>query len=132
VEVRTFLRNRFVRIFVDEFQDADRLQAEILLLLAGGDQGENDWRAIKPIPANSSLWVIRSSPSTDFAEQTWMFIRMYETNLAGARIVYLAKSFRATQPIQGCVNAAFADEMLENRITAQASYVPLLGGALPI
>jgi ATP-dependent helicase/nuclease subunit A len=51
---------------------------------------------------------------------------------AGARIVYLAKSFRATQPIQDCVNAAFADEMLENRITAQASYVPLLGGALPI
>ena len=34
----------YQRIFVDEFQDTDPLQAEILLLLAAADPAERDWR----------------------------------------------------------------------------------------
>ena len=41
-------RRRFKRIFVDEFQDTDPLQAEILLLLAADDDGETDWRRARP------------------------------------------------------------------------------------
>ena len=134
MEVRTFLRNRFVRIFVDEFQDTDPLQAEILVLLAGGDRGENDWRAINPIPGK--LFIV-GDPKQSIYRFRRADVLVYQDVrdklvAAGARIVYLAKSFRATQPIQDCINAAFASEMRENRVTAQASYVPLLGGAPPI
>src|SRR6478736_1197085 len=43
--VRGGFQDRFKRIFVDEFQDTDPLQAEILLLLAADDNDETDWRA---------------------------------------------------------------------------------------
>ncbi len=43
-QVREGFQQRFKRIFVDEFQDTDPLQAEILLLLAADDPGETDWR----------------------------------------------------------------------------------------
>src|SRR6202035_877210 len=36
--VRRHLQAKFKRIFVDEFQDTDPIQAEILLLLAADDQ----------------------------------------------------------------------------------------------
>ena len=44
-QVREGFQQRFSRIFVDEFQDTDPLQAEILLLLAADDPAETDWRA---------------------------------------------------------------------------------------
>ena len=48
-EVRSSFQQRFKRIFVDEFQDTDPLQAEILLLLAAGDPAETNWREIRPV-----------------------------------------------------------------------------------
>ena len=47
--VRSGFQARFKRIFVDEFQDTDPLQAEILLLLAAGDPNETNWRAVQPV-----------------------------------------------------------------------------------
>src|ERR1035441_8585894 len=42
---RADLARVYQRIFVDEFQDTDPLQAEILLLLAARDPSERDWRS---------------------------------------------------------------------------------------
>jgi ATP-dependent exoDNAse (exonuclease V) beta subunit len=128
--VRSFLRSRFSRIFVDEFQDTDPLQAEILMLLAGSDNAENDHLTIKPVAGK--LFIV-GDPKQSIYRFRRADIAMYQ-NLcdklvaSGARIVHLARSFRAAQPIQECVNAAFASEMQENRATAQTGYVPLLGG----
>ena len=47
--VREGFQGRFERIFVDEFQDTDPLQAEILLLLAADDPSETDWRKARPL-----------------------------------------------------------------------------------
>ena len=41
-DVRRGFQQRFTRIFVDEFQDTDPLQAEILLLLAADDDRETN------------------------------------------------------------------------------------------
>jgi ATP-dependent helicase/nuclease subunit A len=38
------------RVFVDEFQDTDPLQAEILMLLAAADPEERGWRFAAPHP----------------------------------------------------------------------------------
>ena len=47
-------QKRFRRIFVDEFQDTDPLQAELLMLLAADDPHENRWEHVAPRPENSS------------------------------------------------------------------------------
>ena len=54
-QVRRGFQARFKRIFVDEFQDTDPLQAEILLLLAADDNGETDWRRARPRPGTLFL-----------------------------------------------------------------------------
>ena len=48
--VRNELQSRFSRIFVDEFQDTDPLQAEILLLLAADDPSTDNWLEVTPKP----------------------------------------------------------------------------------
>ncbi len=48
-EVRSSFQQRFKRIFVDEFQDTDPLQAEILLLLAADDPAATNWRETRPV-----------------------------------------------------------------------------------
>ncbi len=53
--VRQGFQARFKRIFVDEFQDTDPLQAEILLLLAADDNAETDWRQARPRPGTLFL-----------------------------------------------------------------------------
>ena len=53
---RAQLQQDYQRIFVDEFQDTDPLQAEILLLLAAADPAERDWR--KAVPAPGKLYVV--------------------------------------------------------------------------
>ena len=54
-QVREGFQQRFKRIFVDEFQDTDPLQAEILLLLAADDPNETDWRKARPLPGHLFL-----------------------------------------------------------------------------
>ena len=44
------LQHRFTRIFVDEFQDTDPVQAEILLLLAADDDRVDRWTDARPTP----------------------------------------------------------------------------------
>ncbi len=129
-EVRGFLRTRFLRIFVDEFQDTDPLQAEILLLLASDEAAEKDWHAVTPAPGK--LFIV-GDPKQSIYRFRRADVAVYQDIrdklvANGARILRLARSFRATQPIQECVNAAFAPEMQENRAKAQTGYVPLLGG----
>src|SRR5262249_49565406 len=53
---RAGLQQVYQRIFVDEFQDTDPLQAEILLLLAASDPGERDWHRATPAPGK--LYVV--------------------------------------------------------------------------
>jgi ATP-dependent helicase/nuclease subunit A len=55
-DARHWFQNRYERVFVDEFQDTDPLQAEMLLLLASSDPTEKDWR--KVVPARGKLFVV--------------------------------------------------------------------------
>src|SRR5581483_4471773 len=53
---RAQLQRDYDRIFVDEFQDTDPLQAEILLQLASADPAERNWR--KSVPVAGKLYVV--------------------------------------------------------------------------
>jgi ATP-dependent exoDNAse (exonuclease V) beta subunit len=125
--VRRGFQQRFKRIFVDEFQDTDPLQAEILLLLAADDPDQTDWRKAKPIEGRlflvgdpkQSIYRFRRADVAIYREvcrraQEW-----------GATLVHLTTSFRGVPEIQSFVNAAFAPVMTGDDLTLQAEYVPL-------
>jgi ATP-dependent exoDNAse (exonuclease V) beta subunit len=126
-QVRVGFQQRFKRIFVDEFQDTDPLQAEILLLLAADDPGATDWRSARPVPGRlflvgdpkQSIYRFRGADVAVYREvcrraQDW-----------GATILHLTTSFRSVPEIQSIVNAAFAPVMTGEEVTLQADYVPL-------
>jgi ATP-dependent exoDNAse (exonuclease V) beta subunit len=114
-DVREHLQRKFARIFVDEFQDTDPIQADILLLLAGDVPG-------KLFIVGDPKQAIYRFRGTDVS--TYWRVR---DRLAGAggRVLQLTTSYRSVPDIQRFVNAAFSREMIENARTLQAEYIPL-------
>jgi len=113
--VRRHLQRAFTRIFVDEFQDTDPIQAEILLLLADGQPG-------KLFIVGDPKQAIYRFRGTDV--ETYWRVRD-QLGLQGGRTLQLTTSYRSVPSIQRFVNAAFERHMVENRQTLQAGYVPL-------
>ena len=126
-QVRRGFQERFKRIFVDEFQDTDPLQAEILLLLASDDPHETDWRKVRPVPGRlflvgdpkQSIYRFRRADVGVYREVCRHLEKL------GGTVLHLNTSFRSVPQIQACVNAAFAPVMTGDDFTLQASYVPL-------
>jgi ATP-dependent exoDNAse (exonuclease V) beta subunit len=126
-DVRRGFQQRFRRIFVDEFQDTDPLQAEILLLLAADDDNETDWR--KARPAAGRLFLV-GDPKQSIYRFRRADVGVYrdvcrQLEQQGATMVHLNTSFRSVPAIQACVNEAFAPIMTGDELTLQADYVPL-------
>jgi ATP-dependent exoDNAse (exonuclease V) beta subunit len=119
---RADLQRVYQRIFVDEFQDTDPLQAEILLLLAASDPAERDW--LKAQPAPGKLYVVGDPKQSIYRfrrADARLFHRICQgLRGAGVGARSLTSSTRSTQAIQSFVNAAF-----ENSIE---DYLPLEGG----
>jgi ATP-dependent helicase/nuclease subunit A len=119
---RAQLQRDYERIFVDEFQDTDPLQAEILLLLAAADPAERDWR--KAIPAPGKLYVVGDPKQSIYRfrrADARLFHRICrDLTSAGVASEKLPRSTRSTCTIQAFVNAAFAP--------AIPGYLPLEGG----
>ena len=112
-DVRRDAQRRYARIFVDEFQDTDPLQAEILLLLASGDPHERDWRAVTPGVGKlflvgdpkQSIYRFRRADVGVYRRVTKQLVRR------GVASVALSTSFRSVPAIQRLVNRAFAPLM---------------------
>jgi ATP-dependent helicase/nuclease subunit A len=114
----------YQRIFVDEFQDTDPLQAEILLLLAARDPAERDWRKARPAPGK--LYVV-GDPKQSIYRFRRADARLFQRICQGLRgegvgARELTRSTRSTQAIQSFVNAAFEHSI--------EKYLPLEGGVL--
>ena len=132
--VRRDMQERYARIFVDEFQDTDPLQAEILLLLAADDPDQRDWREVTP--AAGKLFIVGDPKQSiyRFRRADVGVYRQVTEQLArvGVATVMLSTSFRAVPMIQRLVNAAFAPLMSSPPVHAagetdgrRSGYVPL-------
>jgi ATP-dependent helicase/nuclease subunit A len=126
-QVRAGFQHRFKRIFVDEFQDTDPLQAEILLLLAANDPAETEWRQAQPTAGR--LFLV-GDPKQSIYRFRRADVAVYrdvceQLQRGGATLVHLNTSFRSVPEIQTFVNAAFAPLMTGDEVTLQAAYVPL-------
>ncbi len=120
-EVAGEFRTRFRVILVDEFQDTDPLQAELLLCLAGDDDGK-----VRP----GALFIV-GDPKQSIYRFRRADVGAYRRitdglGASGATEVTLQTSFRSVPGIQRFVNAAFHDDMDGDPETLQADYVPLL------
>jgi ATP-dependent helicase/nuclease subunit A len=119
---RAELQRAYRRIFVDEFQDTDPLQAEILLLLAAGDAAKRDWRDATPEPGK--LFVVGDPKQSIYRfrrADARLFHRICsDLKAAGAEQAKLTASTRSRKAIQAFVNAAFEEKIPE--------YLPLDGG----
>jgi ATP-dependent helicase/nuclease subunit A len=120
-EIRREFRARFRAILVDEFQDTDPLQADLLRLLAGTDDG-----TLRP----GALFIVGDPKQSiyRFRRADVGAYRRIANSLSdsGALPVTLQTSYRSVPAIQHFVNAAFRDEMNGDADTLQADYVPLL------
>ena len=119
---RAELQGLYQRIFVDEFQDTDPLQAEILLLLAAADPAERDWR--KAAPAAGKLFVVGDPKQSIYRfrrADAQLFHRICsDLKVVGAEQAKLTVSTRSRKAIQSFVNAAFEKPI--------PNYLPLEGG----
>ena len=119
---RAQLQQDYDRIFVDEFQDTDPLQAEILLLLAANDPAEREWR--RAMPAAGKLYVVGDPKQSIYRfrrADARLFRRVCRSLTdGGVARQLLPTSTRSTRIIQAFVNAAFANSIPD--------YLPLEGG----
>jgi ATP-dependent helicase/nuclease subunit A len=127
VDVRWSFQQRFSRIFVDEFQDTDPLQAEILLLLSADDPAVTNWRDVCPV--RGKLFLV-GDPKQSIYRFRRADVGIYRSvygmlEAAGAKRVTLRTSFRARPNIQRAINAAFRPVMNGDNDGLQAAYVPL-------
>lgn len=127
--VRHAAQRRFARVFVDEFQDTDPLQAEIILLLSANDPDEREWRRVTPAPGK--LFIV-GDPKQSIYRFRRADVGIYEEvkrqlERAGVASVALTTSFRAVPAIQRLVNRSFAPVMSAARAGGgpAAAYVPL-------
>jgi ATP-dependent exoDNAse (exonuclease V) beta subunit len=126
-DVRRHLQAKFRRIFVDEFQDTDPIQAEILLLLSADNPDVDDARDVSPFAGKLFIvgdpkQAIYRFRGTDVGTY-WRVSEQLQDR--GGRVLQLRTSYRSVPELQRFVNAAFRQDMSANVETLQAGYVEL-------
>jgi len=108
--VRAAFQRRFRRIFVDEFQDTDPIQAEILLLLSADTPDVTERTTV--CPERGKLFIVGDPKQSIYRfrrADVDLYMEVVDQLVArGAIPVKLGASFRGVPGIQRTVNRAFA------------------------
>lgn len=125
--VRRAFQQRYQRLFVDEFQDTDPIQARVLFYLTGGDVSERDWRALAPQPGR--LFLVGDAKQSIYRFRradldTFRFVgdRIEAT---GGAILQLNTSFRSLGTFCDWANDAFEPVFDAMGAPYQANFAPL-------
>ncbi|MNO42698.1 ATP-dependent helicase/nuclease subunit A [compost metagenome] len=125
-EVRRFFAGRYARVFVDEFQDTDPIQAELMFLLTGDDSNESDWRRI--IPKLGSLFVVGDPKQSiyrfrraDISTYNWVKNKIRSCG----EVLQLSANFRSVHAIGQFVNDEFIERFPNAETEHQAAFVTM-------
>ncbi len=125
--VRKTLQNCYHRIFVDEFQDTDPIQAELLLYLTGEDLAQRDWRRLKPRPG--SLFIVGDEMQSiyRFRRADVETFRLVKDRVveAGGQVLQLDTSFRSQGRLCDWINHTFSSLFADGDPNYQADFAPL-------
>jgi ATP-dependent helicase/nuclease subunit A len=106
-EVRRYFQDRFPRVFVDEFQDTDPLQAEIVMHVAAEGIGDGDWRRRRPGPGR--LFIV-GDPKQSIYRFRRADIGVYDDVKRGplaGMVKSIVQNFRSDPGIIGWLNGVF-------------------------
>ena len=121
---RASLQSRYRRLFVDEFQDTDPLQAALLLYLTGEEHEERDWRRLTPAPGRLFLVGDEKQAIYRFRRadlEVYRLVRDRITN-SGGDVVELTTSFRSRPRVVRWLNGAFEPQFESYDERYQAEY----------
>ena len=126
-DIRRYFQQRYTRLFVDEFQDTDPLQAQMLMLLTADDLQERDWTKTRPLPGSlfivgdekQSIYRFRRADIEVFRAVTEQIDR------AGGRVVQLTTNFRTLGRLSAGLNELFRSLLGVESRDYQASFVRL-------
>lgn len=127
-EVRNYFKARVSRLLVDEFQDTDPIQAEIITLLSGQDNSENNWRRLTP--KAGALFVVGDPKQSIYRFRradmdTYNIVKdMFRKD--GCQILALDANFRSLPVICASANKIFSDVFPPLATKYQAAFAPLL------
>lgn len=128
-EVRSRVQSRWLRVFIDEFQDTDPLQAEIAFYLCAdpGTSLPEDWRKISLQPGKLCLV---GDPKQSIYRFRRADIALYQAirNLVADPLV-LSRNFRSVPAVLDFVNRHFAVAM-KFELGVQPEYQPLAADAV--
>ncbi|ETT45414.1 hypothetical protein BSK66_10160 [Paenibacillus odorifer] len=122
--VRRFFAAHYTRLFVDEFQDTDPIQAELMFLLTGDDPREADWRRITPKPG--SLFIVGDPKQSiyrfrraDISTYNWV---KHKISTCG-EVLQLSANFRSTHQLGQFTNDEFQSRFPDAESEHQAAFV---------
>ena len=125
--VRQYFQKRYQRLFVDEFQDTDPVQAEMLFFLTGTDSKETDWHKLKP--REGSLFLVGDEKQSiyRFRRADVETFRLVSERIAktGGGVVELDTSFRSLGRLCDWINHAFPSLFGAHQQDYQAQFSPL-------
>jgi ATP-dependent helicase/nuclease subunit A len=127
-EVRRHFQAKYTRIFVDEFQDTDPIQAEILFLLTGTDVYQRDWQ--KLVPRHGSLFIVGDPKQSIYRFRradisTYNGVKRKLKAVSRDSEVSLTSNFRSDPSITQSLNNVFRQVFPAAETEYQAKFEPL-------
>ncbi len=125
---RRHFRERFTHILVDEFQDTDPLQVEIVLLLAGEDPEERDWRKVRL--RGGGLFLVGDPKQSIYRFRRADIAVYHEASRIVSKygkVLRIRQNFRSAPGVIDWVNGVFSRLIVEDaaRPSLQPGYLPL-------
>ncbi|HAA25567.1 MAG TPA: ATP-dependent helicase/nuclease subunit A [Ruminiclostridium sp.] len=126
-EVRSYFKNKYHCLLVDEFQDTDPIQAELMFLLTGQDINEKHWHRLVPSPGSlfvvgdpkQSIYRFRRADIDIYNRVKRLFLE------TGGKVLELTANFRSMNSLGKWYNRAFSGLLPHEADSYQAAFSPV-------
>ena len=126
-EVRSYFKDKYRCLLVDEFQDTDPLQSEMMFCLTGSDLHQKNWQKLAPEPGSlfvvgdpkQSIYRFRRADIDTYNQVKRLIIE------SGGEILLLTTNFRCLKPLEEYSNQIFNLLLSQQENKYQAQFSPI-------